>query len=158
MGRKEEFAKTRTTYCGIDLSEDWEWWHGKKRIWLDKLKLKVSLGILVSGGESEENKYILLGALLHSVEDYYAHSYYVDIETYKENPERYIGTAVEKYHKDQQYSKEGKNKKKYTLERDMDLHKKWKDNPKKDFDYRKGKWKESSFNENKRIKGAIQES
>ncbi len=23
--RKEEFAKTRTTYCGIDLSEDWEW-------------------------------------------------------------------------------------------------------------------------------------
>lgn len=100
----------------------------------------------------KNDTYVLLGSLLHSVEDYYAHSYYVDIKVYKEHPERYKNTAAETYHSDQQYKLKGK------LEFDRKKHNKRKDNEKKDFDYRKNAWVPCNFTTNNRIKGAIKES
>ena len=150
--RLRDGKSTRSIVLGVNLLKNWEWWHGKSRSWLEQLEKEVLFAFMFRREVRKNDTYVLLGSLLHSVEDYYAHSYYVDIKVYKEHPERYKNTAAETYHSDQQYKLKGK------LEFDRKKHNKRKDNEKKDFDYRKNAWVPCNFTTNNRIKGAIKES
>ncbi len=129
-----------------------ELWHGKSRKGLDELKSDVRKTFIVEKNtkKTNKNKYILLGCILHSIEDYYAHSYYVDILEYKKNPEAYRDTMVEEYHKDQRYGVLNK------LDRSMEMHREMKDNEDKDFRY--GKWVDCNYSTNTRIIKAIDEA
>lgn len=76
--------------------------HGKSKIRLNKLKQRAETAI--RNPEHKENrldKYLLIGCVLHSIQDYSAHSYISDLEAFKGSaPYREVPVEVRIYHMD----------------------------------------------------------
>ena len=83
---KKKTIYLKDTICGIPLRYD-NMFHGKNAKKLKKLK-KIGVKKL-SKRYLSGNKYIFLGCILHSIQDYFAHSYVLDLEKYKKNALEY---------------------------------------------------------------------
>ena len=83
---KKKTIYLKDTICGIPLRYD-NMFHGKNAKKLKKLK-KIGVKKL-SKQYLSGNKYIFLGCILHSIQDYFAHSYVLDLEKYKKNALEY---------------------------------------------------------------------
>ena len=83
---KKKTIYLKDTICGIPLRYD-NMFHGKNEKKLKKLK-KIGVKKL-SKRYLSGNKYIFLGCILHSIQDYFAHSYVLDLEKYKKNALEY---------------------------------------------------------------------
>ena len=121
---------------GFSLKKD-NMFHGKSRKQLRKLKKKALKKLQKQ--YIDKDGYVLLGTVLHSIQDYYAHSYVFDLNKYKNNAIKYADNG-EKYQKINAYHAdwapydgvEGRNK----VE-----HKRHKDNPYADFEKGEdGRW------------------
>ena len=109
-------------------------------------------------GINKENvklMFILIGAALHTTQDYYAHSSVMTAKYFKCNYENYgIGSEVAEYHRDRWKRVNGK----MVLLKNYDTieHGRHNDNEKSDF--RNGKWIKCTYKSNNRIKASISES
>lgn len=119
--------------------------HGKSKIKLSILTERASYELETDFTVDKKEKILFLGCVLHSIQDYSAHSYGGDLETFKKGLNKNHGKVDYnnynqeecEYHRDW-LTKEKKKRKK--------LHKKYKDNPKQDFTYNHNpgvwEWKE----------------
>ncbi len=134
-------------------------WHGKKKLnqvraFSKKVKKKIK------NSSNKKGRSILLGCILHSLEDWYAHSYGGSVNEYKNNPNKYAAdSAMAKFHIDKERKTNEKGEVVKLVHLDTE-HSKWNDSVKKDFDKKKGDWdkKDKNFDNNKRIRGAINEA
>ena len=157
--KKTIYWKNRV--CGVSLKND-SMFHGKSTKKLKKLK---NIGKRKLKKHLNRNEYIFLGCILHSIQDFYAHSYVMDLEKYKKNAIKYADNP-KKYRKYNIYHSdwapydgvEGRN---------VSEHKRHKDNPW--MDYRKVKQKQekqshwgwievNKWTENKRYILAVKKS
>lgn len=80
--------------------------HGKSKIRLNNLKQRAETAIRnPEHKEQKLDKYLLIGCVLHAIQDYSAHSYVYDLETFKVrntigSPYRELPVEVKIYHKD----------------------------------------------------------
>ena len=127
----------RKTLLGQDLWDD-NRLHGKNKWKLNALKNGGKRSFKCAGHKKE--KILLLGCILHSIQDYQAHSYVSDLEEYKKKLEKNKGANMDEkeraFHSDWTHEN-GK------IVSNGDEHKKNKDNPYRTFEYnnKKGKWK-----------------
>ena len=158
---KKKTIYLKDTICGIPLRYD-NMFHGKNAKKLKKLK-KIGVKKL-SKRYLSGNKYIFLGCILHSIQDYFAHSYVLDLEKYKKNALEYADHP-KKYQKYNSYHSdwspydgvEGRN---------VTDHQRNKDNPDMNYEMLTDKNKKSYWKwvdvktreKNKRYVKAIKES
>ena len=129
--------------------------HGKSKVRLTNLKERVETAIRnPEHKEQKLDKYLLIGCVLHSIQDYSAHSYVYDLEDFKVrnasgSPYLNLPMEVRIYHKDWdiymrkkdalKYGEEGKKlspKELEYLDEERDTnHRKTKDNPKMNYTY-----------------------
>lgn len=131
-------------------------WHGKNTFsFLRSFEAKVMKKINKTKDKTNRSK--LMACIIHSIEDWHAHSYAVFINYYRKNYSKYSPNDLEvKYHKDRKAKV--RNNKIIGLEKfDSSVHSKFKDNENKDFNKKTGKWSNCTFDSNKRIKKAINE-
>ena len=163
-----------TTILGFEIKGGFEpgaKWHGRKRSFLNTLKKKArkqklnkKLGNLTKK-QAKIKKSRLLGCVLHSIEDWYAHSYILGTYDYKKKFAKYNTNSKEAiFHIDwiRIKNKNGKkiiknDKEKYPKLDNQTKHSYYKDNPKQDFNISAKKWVSSRYKSNKRIKKAITE-
>ena len=132
-------------------------WHGKKklkqvRVFSKKVMKKINKS------KNKKGRSILLGCILHSLEDWYAHSYGGSINEYRKNPNKYSDqSTMALFHIDKKRVKNSQGKV-VKLENLKTKHRDNNDNEEKDFNKKTKEWKDSDFNINKRIKGAIKET
>lgn len=122
--------------------------HGKSEKTLDNLKsnAKVRLAAADKGKTDAGKKSLFLGCVLHSIQDYYAHSYKGDLQEFKAATDKSVFSQMERaYHRDWYPTKadiELQRKNRWSKKELRDyLHKKFKDNPYSQFGLnKKGKW------------------
>lgn len=110
--------------------------HGKSFKEVDNLKRNVEIEVTRASKKKGhlKMKQLLVGCVLHSIQDYYAHSYVSDLQDFIDQPEEnsYI-QKVRAYHKDWTVYYKGIKKKganKDTIKKQKDnIHSKTKDNP-----------------------------
>lgn len=136
----------------LGISIDGRKWNGNNEKAKDILSKGIKKKIEKKGKKAERSR--LLGCVIHSIEDWYAHSYVVSVATYKRNYKKYKPTSREvKFHRDRPANVVGEQI--TSIEGfKSDVHIAYKDNDCQDF---KNDWVDSSFNSNGRIKKAIRE-
>ena len=138
--------------------------HGKSYAEVDNLKgdAKVELAKADIGGGNTDERNLFIGCVLHSIQDYYAHSYVGDLQTFKNTKnKRVFSQKMKAYHKDWlEYPSLKEESEEYTEARN-NIHKNTKDNPYSRFGKieKKGKkkwgWKKKDgTKKNKRYKEA----
>ena len=142
----------------------------EEKIWnYDKYNGKTNAGqkyfknegiIRFQGPFKKNQKYLYLGCVLHSIQDYQAHSYVSELKGYKEylkqHKSRKKDQKLDEYHSDWKY-----DKKKQKIVQNKDLHRNNKDNPYMDFVYTRNskyEWVKKPLNYNKRFIKAINNS
>lgn len=86
--------------------------HGKTKSSVNTLKREVKKKV-TNLRKNRKRKYLLIGSVLHSIQDYYAHSYVLDLSKYKKHADRYAYMANDKYGTKKEkeiYSSREKNK------------------------------------------------
>ena len=161
-------------FMGKD-GENNKFWNGSNRVLLNQAQKEVMECVdglkwfMARNGKIYKNTvklmYIVIGAALHTTQDYYAHSYIMPVKLYKQHYKRYKEDSKEaQYHNDR--GVQFKNKKavgiKFRTKEDANrhfdikIHAQFKDNENQDFI--NGKWKKRSYKRNNRIKNSIGES
>ena len=142
------YAKNKSKKTITDIKNTF---HGKSMVKLKKLKKAVKNKIRKS---YNVDAFTILGCVLHSIQDYQAHSFASDLETYKKIKDKTkFSQKINEFHKDW-ITGVGNDK----------LHHKTKDNPNAIFSYnrRRKKWewrgKFDSKEVNERYKASIRES
>ena len=140
-------------------------YHGmnKKKLNIIKKSTLCKINTLYMMGMQKEcnREYVRLGATLHAIQDYCAHSFVSEADSYKKmykkeklkNKKVKISKMKRKYHSD--YKIKQKNGKKY-VGINMDVHSHYKDSKK--WDFVNGNWKKSNYKNNSRIKKAKEDS
>ena len=124
---------------------------------LCKIRIPFTMGF----PKERNREFVRLGATLHAIQDYCAHSFYSNADDYRKmyKKERIQNEKVEiskknrKYHSD--YVIKEKNGNKY-VGFDMNVHSHYKDS--ENWDFVKGSWKKTSYKKNSRIKRAKEDS
>ena len=155
-------------FMGKD-GENNKFWNGSGRGLLNKAQKQVMECVddmkwfMARNGKIYKNTvklmYIVIGAALHTTQDYYAHSYILSAKYYRQHYKEFKEDSKEAvYHKDCGVKFNKKNKKAIRISKQYNKseHKKNKDNEKKDFI--NGNWKKCSYKRNNRIKNSIGES
>ena len=170
---KVQSGKVKTTIIlGFKITDGFEpgaQWHGRSKKLLKDLKKsakrnKLNKKLNKTAKKAKKQKSRLLGCVLHSIEDWYAHSYILGTLDYKRDFINYKTNSKEaKFHIDWiRVKKNGKkiikkDPKIYPYLDNKSKHSYYKDNPAQDFNISKKKWENSSYESNKRIKKAIKE-
>ena len=111
--------------------------HGKSKKRLKNLKKRAYPNLLCAGHNKE--RYLLLGCVLHSIQDYSAHSYYGDLEKFKKYLQKHHKAPKDQkkrvFHADWYY-----NKKKKDIDNNSRFHTQTKDDPYMDVVGSHGVW------------------
>ncbi len=138
--------------------------HGKNQKDVENLKGEAKVKVASADRNKEETrvKSLFLGCVLHSIQDYSAHSYVSDLDAFKAAEGRGVFTQKERaFHKDwvTYYRVKNKSGKDEAYEAQGKVHKKTKDNPYSQFvQNKKGKWywkKRNGTKKNERYKDAF---
>lgn len=152
----EKYKEKKWTILEVDISKD-NMLHGKSTVKLKKLKNKAVNQIKNVSYKKQAEAFLLLGCVLHSIQDYPAHSIEeVDLETFKRSSQakkKSYSQKVRKFHSDWKGTK-----------RNIDVHKKTKDDPNVIFSYnyqtKKWEWRSKvhSAEVNPRYEKAVNDS
>lgn len=127
--------------------------HGKNSKKLKKLKRLLLKKLPKNIFNIKNEAYFMIGCVLHSIQDFSAHSFVSDLEKFKKKKNSSITNVVElAYHSDWTITKKKDRK---------EEHKKYKDNPYMDYVFRDiyGEWKKrTKRSENSRYRKAINDT
>lgn len=135
----KKYKKQKWKVLGINISSD-NMLHGKSKSKLKKLKDKAVNQIKNASYKEQTEAFLLLGCVLHSIQDYVAHSIKeADLETFKgsnQAKKNSYSQKVQEFHWD--WNKENTKDR----EKGEEAHKNTKDNPNAifDYNYKTGKW------------------
>lgn len=142
----------------LKIKKDGNAFHGKRKSSLENFKERAKKALKKE--KNKQKKALMIGCVLHSIQDYYAHSAVFDLAEYRKNRDKYM-IAVERkaksdpyqiinaYHSDWGINAEKKvvivnGKEKIKWYRNKGEHNKYKDNPRANFQYdfrtRTSKW------------------
>lgn len=144
----KKYKKKKWKILGVDISKD-NMLHGKSKGKLKELQDKAVNKIRNVSYKKQTEAFLLLGCVLHSIQDYLAHSYVSDLAVFKKKKGDSKSAVELNYHSDWTIS--GKEARKQ-------MHKNYKDNPYMDFIFGNiyGDWKKvDSIHKNKRYVKAV---
>ena len=148
--RKKQIKEIKRKYK-INLENN-DMLHGKNKNKLEKAKMLLCKKLPKNIFRMNKNMFFVIGCVLHSIQDYSAHSYISDLNSFKNRKHSIVSNIELTYHSDWTITNKAARDKE---------HKKYKDNPYMDYVVNSvyGEWKKcSKRNQNSRYRKAIYET